>query len=151
MLENNSIFLESQKAFVLSTKEKNEQEPNKNDKVAIIAKADKLVTMSGLPPSHWKTLFHLELVRERNKPKEAPKKPPSAPFFLQWRGENTNNAFPSETESKMKGLEDGGADKKDDDAWDAVWDSHAGCAGLPRNAPKAIPLPWTHLLTLESP
>jgi U3 small nucleolar RNA-associated protein 21 len=45
-----------------------------------------LVTLSGLPPTHWKTLFHLELIKERNKPIEPPKKPPSAPFFLQWRG-----------------------------------------------------------------
>ena len=53
----------------------------------IIARANGLVTLSGLPPTHWKNLFHLELVKERNKPIEPPKKPPSAPFFLQWRND----------------------------------------------------------------
>ena len=49
-------------------------------------KRDGLVTLSCLPAAHWKNLFHLKLVKERNKPTEAPKKPPNAPFFLQWRG-----------------------------------------------------------------
>ena len=49
------------------------------------AKEDGLITLSGTPPAHCKNLFHLELVKEHNKPKGAPKKPLSAPFFLQWR------------------------------------------------------------------
>ena len=44
-----------------------------------------LLTLSAKALSHWKTVFHLDLVKERNKPSEAPKKPESAPFFLQWR------------------------------------------------------------------
>jgi U3 small nucleolar RNA-associated protein 21 len=50
-------------------------------------KENGLITLSGLPVAHWKNLFHLELVKQRNKAQEPPKKPPSAPFFLQWRGE----------------------------------------------------------------
>ena len=52
----------------------------------IVPKEEGLLTLSGLPSSHWKTLFHLELIKQRNKPTEAPKKPEAAPFFLQQRG-----------------------------------------------------------------
>ncbi|GMH75121.1 hypothetical protein TrLO_g12826 [Triparma laevis f. longispina] len=53
----------------------------------VVPKGVGMVTLSGLPDGHWKNLFHLELVKLRNKPKEAPKKPESAPFFLQRRGD----------------------------------------------------------------
>eukprot|EP00547_Thalassionema_nitzschioides_P017362 CAMPEP_0194252542 /NCGR_PEP_ID=MMETSP0158-20130606/27839_1 /TAXON_ID=33649 /ORGANISM="Thalassionema nitzschioides, Strain L26-B" /LENGTH=978 /DNA_ID=CAMNT_0038989983 /DNA_START=392 /DNA_END=3324 /DNA_ORIENTATION=- len=74
-----------------------------------------MVTLSGLPPAHWKNLFHLELVKERNKPAEAPKKPPTAPFFLQYRsGENILGAPPPE--------EDIGVSKEEDnDKWASAW------------------------------
>lgn len=80
------------------------------DQGLIVPKREGLITLSGLPAAHWKNLFHLELVKERNKPTEAPKKPPSAPFFLQWRGDESggdSNAF------------DGG--KQADDEWNATW------------------------------
>jgi U3 small nucleolar RNA-associated protein 21 len=80
-------------------------------------KADGLVTLSGLPPGHWKNLFHLELIKERNKPKEPPKKPPSAPFFLQWReGEKLNGV--EDRENSMKSAE---KDASEEDVWNAVW------------------------------
>jgi len=41
-----------------------------------------IITLSSLPNSRWKNLLDLKLVKERNKPKEPPKKPKSAPFFL---------------------------------------------------------------------
>jgi hypothetical protein len=41
-----------------------------------------LFTLSGLAPSRWAGLPILQLIRERNKPTEAPKKAKSAPFFL---------------------------------------------------------------------
>lgn len=44
--------------------------------------SDKLVTLSLLPQSHWRSLIHLDLIKERNKPKEPAKAPKSAPFFL---------------------------------------------------------------------
>ncbi|XP_014666285.1 PREDICTED: WD repeat-containing protein 36-like [Priapulus caudatus] len=44
--------------------------------------ADELVTLSLLPSSRWKNLTNLDLIRRRNKPKEPPKVPKAAPFFL---------------------------------------------------------------------
>ncbi len=41
-----------------------------------------LLTMSTLPKSRWQQLPILDLVKQRNKPKEAPKAPVNAPFFL---------------------------------------------------------------------
>ena len=93
------------------------------------AKEDGLITLSGLPPAHWKNLFRLELVKERNKPTEAPKKPPAAPFFLQWRGglESSSGGAAGEdtTAADQTGPGRGSADndqtKDDADGWDAVW------------------------------
>lgn len=89
------------------------------------SREDGLITLSGLPPAHWKNLFHLELVKQRNKPSEPPKKPPSAPFFLQWRpgikstGELTEN--PESTAKQPAGLDGGGFKNNDAAEWDAVW------------------------------
>ncbi|KAI0672967.1 Utp21-domain-containing protein [Trametes maxima] len=41
-----------------------------------------LVTLTLLPRSRWQTLLNLEVIQQRNKPKEAPKQPEKAPFFL---------------------------------------------------------------------
>nr|GAT60083.1 predicted protein [Mycena chlorophos] len=41
-----------------------------------------LVTLTLLPRSRWQTLLNLEVIQQRNKPKEAPKAPEKAPFFL---------------------------------------------------------------------
>ncbi|RFU35003.1 hypothetical protein B7463_g1312, partial [Scytalidium lignicola] len=41
-----------------------------------------LMTLSLVPKSRWQTLVHLDLIKQRNKPKEAPKAPEKAPFFL---------------------------------------------------------------------
>ncbi|KAF9227632.1 Utp21-domain-containing protein [Gyrodon lividus] len=41
-----------------------------------------LVTLTLLPRSRWQTLLNLEVIHQRNKPKEPPKKPEQAPFFL---------------------------------------------------------------------
>lgn len=41
-----------------------------------------LLTLSLVPKSRWQTLLHLDLIRQRNKPLEAPKAPEKAPFFL---------------------------------------------------------------------
>ncbi|PFH61036.1 hypothetical protein XA68_18353 [Ophiocordyceps unilateralis] len=41
-----------------------------------------LMTLSSVPKSRWQTLLHLDLIKERNKPKEPPKAPEKAPFFL---------------------------------------------------------------------
>lgn len=41
-----------------------------------------MTALSGLPASQWQTLPVLELIYQRNKPAEAPKEAPLAPFFL---------------------------------------------------------------------
>ncbi|KZT09652.1 Utp21-domain-containing protein [Laetiporus sulphureus 93-53] len=41
-----------------------------------------LVTFSLLPRSKWQTLLNFEVIQQRNKPKEPPKEPERAPFFL---------------------------------------------------------------------
>ena len=81
------------------------------------AREDGLITLSGLPPAHWKNLFHLELVKQRNKPKEPPKKPPSAPFFLQWRPGVNELGEPS----KNPEIKDQTEQQENDEEWDAVW------------------------------
>lgn len=41
-----------------------------------------LITLSGLATSRWQNLLNIDVIRKRNKPKEAPKAPKLAPFFL---------------------------------------------------------------------
>ncbi|KAG9229251.1 Utp21 specific WD40 associated putative domain-containing protein [Amylocarpus encephaloides] len=41
-----------------------------------------MMTLSLMPKSRWQTLLHLDLIKQRNKPTEAPKVPEKAPFFL---------------------------------------------------------------------
>ncbi len=41
-----------------------------------------MITLAGLPPSRWQNLHNLDVIKMRNKPKEAVYKPKSAPFFL---------------------------------------------------------------------
>ncbi|KAL7320299.1 rRNA-processing protein utp21, variant 2 [Mucor circinelloides] len=43
---------------------------------------DKMITLSMEPRSKWQNLLHLDTIKMRNKPKEAPKLPEKAPFFL---------------------------------------------------------------------
>ncbi|KAL3799459.1 hypothetical protein HJC23_013914 [Cyclotella cryptica] len=92
------------------------------DGIPPTAKEDGLITLSGLPPAHWKNLFHLELVKERNKPTQALQKPPQAPFFLQWRAgldsgtsDTTGPVDPALEEVKHE------SNKVTPDGWDAVW------------------------------
>ncbi|KAG7212982.1 hypothetical protein KM043_002322 [Ampulex compressa] len=41
-----------------------------------------LITMSALAQSRWQNLLNIDIVKKRNKPKEPPKAPETAPFFL---------------------------------------------------------------------
>lgn len=41
-----------------------------------------LVTLSSVASSRWKNLLDIDIVKKRNKPKEPPKVPKAAPFFL---------------------------------------------------------------------
>ncbi|KAL4591371.1 hypothetical protein LXL04_004332 [Taraxacum kok-saghyz] len=48
----------------------------------VIKQIPDLVTLSLLPKSQWQSLINLDIIKERNKPIEPPKKPEKAPFFL---------------------------------------------------------------------
>ncbi len=43
---------------------------------------EEMISLSSLPKSRWQTLLNIETIKKRNKPKEAPKAPEKAPFFL---------------------------------------------------------------------
>ena len=44
--------------------------------------SNELITMSTLATSRWQNLLNLDIIKKRNRPKQPPKKPKSAPFFL---------------------------------------------------------------------
>ncbi|CCH46115.1 putative WD repeat-containing protein [Wickerhamomyces ciferrii] len=52
---------------------------------------ENLITLSLGPRSKFDTLLNLDIIKNRNKPKEAPKKPENAPFFLQLTGEKVGD------------------------------------------------------------
>ncbi|KAK0397796.1 hypothetical protein QR680_002274 [Steinernema hermaphroditum] len=62
------------------------------------ANTDMLIQFSGLPLPRWANLPDLDVIRSRNKPKEAPKKPENAPFFLP--SVSTVGGFEFERENK---------------------------------------------------
>ncbi|PHH77148.1 hypothetical protein CDD82_3649 [Ophiocordyceps australis] len=72
-----------------------------------------LMTLSLVPKSQWQTLLHLDLVRQRNKPKEPPKAPDKAPFFLpsvsasanMAEAQNTSQNAHDETKSRITKLD----------------------------------------------
>ena len=43
---------------------------------------DQLITLSSVPYAKWANVLQLDTIRKRNKPKEPPKAPANAPFFL---------------------------------------------------------------------
>ena len=94
---------------------------NEEFKGPVKSREEGLITLSGLPPAHWKNLFHLELVRQRNKPKEPPKKLPSAPFFLQWRPGVGSTIDESTNPTKSTDFNGSQNEKDDIEQWDAVW------------------------------
>ncbi|CRK40341.1 hypothetical protein BN1723_004773 [Verticillium longisporum] len=62
-----------------------EAEPEEDDPTvapAIDQLSSDMMTLSLVPKSRWQTLLHLDLIKQRNKPTEAPKVPEKAPFFL---------------------------------------------------------------------
>ncbi|XP_075229735.1 WD repeat-containing protein 36 [Lycorma delicatula] len=44
--------------------------------------SENLITLSGLANSRWQNLLDIDIIKKRNKPKEPPKAPKAAPFFL---------------------------------------------------------------------
>lgn len=65
--------------------------------------SSEMMTLSLVPKSRWQTLLHLDLIRQRNKPTEAPKAPEKAPFFLPPVGETKEaaNVDSAEPESRI--------------------------------------------------
>jgi U3 small nucleolar RNA-associated protein 21 len=62
-----------------------------------------LVTLTLMPRHKWQTLINLETITARNKPKEAPKAPEAAPFFLPTLpGTETRYDFASTVEAGKK-------------------------------------------------
>lgn len=64
-----------------------EEEPSVEEEDAVTAPSldqlsAEMMTLSLVPRSRWQTLLHLDLIKQRNKPTEAPKAPEKAPFFL---------------------------------------------------------------------
>lgn len=83
------------------------EEDDKEDEDAVVAptidqlSAD-MTTLSLVPKARWQTLLHLDLIKERNKPKEAPKAPEKAPFFLP----STTGSPSSAVQGKPEATED---------------------------------------------
>ena len=63
-----------------------EADTEEGDPDDFTAKTDQLskdmLTLSLVPKSRWQTLLNLDVIRQRNRPKEPPKAPEKAPFFL---------------------------------------------------------------------
>lgn len=67
-----------------------------------------LLSLSLIPRSRWQNLVHLDLIRQRNKPVEPPKKPEKAPFFLpslQDRQASANSANIADLETSELAIE----------------------------------------------
>lgn len=67
-----------------------------------------MMTLSLVPKSRWQTLLHLDLIKRRNKPTEAPKAPEKAPFFLpslngdKAQGQHVSSTAPQDAESTSR-------------------------------------------------
>ncbi|KAI0395924.1 WD domain-containing protein [Xylariaceae sp. FL0594] len=66
-----------------------------------------MMTLSLVPRSRWQTLLHLDLIKKRNKPKELPKAPEKAPFFLP----STNGAPSADQVANVAAKPDANVDK----------------------------------------
>jgi len=66
---------EEQEAMEVEVKE--EEEFASPDQIS-----SQLITLANLPGSRWLNLLSLDVIKAKNKPKAAPKKPKAAPFFL---------------------------------------------------------------------
>lgn len=86
-LPNSSVSGNSQ--FLEGALDENEiQEPlDVNNYTSVDQVNSDLVTLSLGPRNKMNTLLNLDVIKQRSKPKEAPKKPEKAPFFLQLAGE----------------------------------------------------------------
>lgn len=65
-----------------------------------------LLTMSLVPKPRWQTLLHLDIIRERNRPKEAPKAPEKAPFFLPSLANDIQGSTPAKSTAVVAAASD---------------------------------------------
>ncbi|KAF2280325.1 WD-repeat protein-like protein [Westerdykella ornata] len=75
--------------------EEAEEEPEETTVPIMDQLAEGITTLSLVPRSQWQTLLHLDVIRAHNKPKEAPKAPEKAPFFLPSVGQNQQDSAAS--------------------------------------------------------
>lgn len=81
------------------------------------------IQLSHDPHTKWSTLSNLELIKERNKPTEAPKQPEQAPFFLstipgltpQFTKENEKQEEKDEKETESRFVKRGNVLKVEND------------------------------------
>eukprot|EP01038_Epipyxis_sp_PR26KG_P010444 gene10444-14028_t len=69
---NGTIITAPQPQTIESSNQKEDPKP----------KSKYAITMSSIPRAYWTSLFHLEAIKERSKPKLPPAAPVAAPFFL---------------------------------------------------------------------
>ncbi|KAI9894847.1 MAG: hypothetical protein M1814_000067 [Vezdaea aestivalis] len=70
-------------SYLLEAAYEEVEEANPDDRNNSVEQlSSQIETLSMVPKARWQTLLHLDLIRERNKPKEPPKVPEKAPFFL---------------------------------------------------------------------
>ncbi|KAJ4382397.1 rRNA-processing protein utp21 [Didymella sp. IMI 355093] len=87
--------------IVALAEEEGEEEEEDTTAVPVMDQlSDKITTLSLVPKSRWQTLLHLDTIRARNKPKEAPKKPEHAPFFLPAVGEKSDALKPLDADTE---------------------------------------------------
>jgi U3 small nucleolar RNA-associated protein 21 len=93
------------------------EEGEEEDPLATKPKRSGLLTLAMLPRAHWQTLFQLELIKQRNKPIEAPKAPPRAPFFLPTlHPDGVNPVFAPPAPSASALTANGGQPEQDEEA-----------------------------------
>ncbi|XP_058788671.1 WD repeat-containing protein 36 [Phymastichus coffea] len=76
------IIEETDEHAVMQIDDDSEDDEDSKEYISPIQLSSKLITLSGLAASRWLNLLDIDLVKKRNKPKEAPKVPKAAPFFL---------------------------------------------------------------------
>ncbi|CAG9861245.1 unnamed protein product [Phyllotreta striolata] len=85
------------------TVEEEEDEEIKTEDEEFISPAQisrDLITLSGLATSRWQNLLDLDAIKRRNKPKEPPRAPKAAPFFLPTVSSLNNIQFDIQPESE---------------------------------------------------
>ncbi|OCL13026.1 Utp21-domain-containing protein [Glonium stellatum] len=95
---------EGGEGLVEAAGEDDEVEEQEDDEIAapsIDQLSERITTLSLVPKSRWQNLLHLDVIRARNKPKEAPKAPEKAPFFLPSLQQNPSSTADPSTSTAL--------------------------------------------------